>query len=1247
MLPLILFGAGQFLAAALPGMVVDDLQTAQAAITLTSPGTDSSTVNDSGSGSILDEDRDMVLSLDSGSSASTEVTSAVFSFSVTGGSTGSAELTWDADSDASLLDPEGLGGPGTGSGNSVDLTDGGSDSGLSFTIVSATGGAVLEIQIWSDASRSSTFRLTLPAITAATSYHAPYAGFLPDTGSTGADFTDVGAIQLRLSGTDVSVDVTGPLQSAPGGPGIGATKVDALVVDSDLDSEADPGETLEYTITIRNTGDGATDVEFTDPLDANPDLIFVAGSLDTTPLALNDSYDCLGNVGIDVPGGSGVLANDRDPDETGLAATAISAFDSTSAAGATVVVSQTDGAFTYDPPPGFKGADSFTYTIDDGEGNSDTATVLINVSGRIWFIDNSAPGSGDGCLNSPFDTLAAFETVNGNGGAADPAAGDCIFLSTGSGSYQGGITLEDNQTLIGQGAAGTLADICSLSLPAFSNPLPATGGTRPTVVHASGNAVTVASSNTLRGLDVGDTPPANSRLVGNGVGTLTIAEMSVAGSSATGGALSIAGGGTLDVTFDSIRSTASSVGASISLSGLGGSLTVLNGAGSDTSISGAALGVDIQGAAAGSSFSFGDSDITGAGGINLASNNATSVFTFDSLSVGATAGAGVRASSSGTVNIGGTANSVTASGGPAVDITSTTLDGNGGGVTFASLTSSGSPTDGIVLNSIAGDFSVTGLTDIDNPTNEGIDIDNTGSAVDLNLSTVDILDPGGNGIDLDGIAGSFTITSNGGGVVFSGPANDHGVMVNNSSSVTIQGTDPGGAANCKTASSSCFLISGAGTSADSIPANGITATDVVTLTLSFLEITNIGEAGNTNADNEDAINVDDGITSFTLSNSYIHDLSMQTGAFESRDGAPTGFAGTVAMNFTDNIFEGNGSDHTSTDESIFIDFATATGATLLATITDNVFDGVRAGPNVDVDGDSGTGGGGRNVITISGNVIQNLDGNAIASDIGGAGGDLTQSSTDSYTEIAIDDNTLDAYLHPNYIECDGILGAGTGCMPREAIAVTVRTDTSGVLLDALIRNNTIRSTLANGDPTRRWDFSGITVESHSTQSFSNPTLGTIRGLIEGNNIDDTDDEGIGIGPDESIGISARVINNVMGDNVGAAGLDEGIHAQLRESSSVEFRMLRVFFSGNESGAGAIDDWRFGNALHLPGTFELGCTEDPANLAFCLDGTAIGTMFSAGDFPAADPTLENLLATEGNRRLDPEPDRGHRPGGRHP
>ena len=48
----------------------------------------------------------------------------------------------------------------------------------------------------------------------------------------------------------------------PFAPTVTATKVDALLVDNDLDLKADPGDTLRYTVVIGATGEDATGVTF-------------------------------------------------------------------------------------------------------------------------------------------------------------------------------------------------------------------------------------------------------------------------------------------------------------------------------------------------------------------------------------------------------------------------------------------------------------------------------------------------------------------------------------------------------------------------------------------------------------------------------------------------------------------------------------------------------------------------------------------------------------------------------------------------------------------------------------------------------------------------------------------------------------------------------------------------------------------------------------------------------------------------
>jgi len=66
-----------------------------------------------------------------------------------------------------------------------------------------------------------------------------------------------------------------------------------------------------------------------------------------------------------------VLANDTDPDGDALS---ISAHDAVSSLGGTVVCASD---CTYAPPDPWTGPDSFGYTVEDGNGGTDTATVIV------------------------------------------------------------------------------------------------------------------------------------------------------------------------------------------------------------------------------------------------------------------------------------------------------------------------------------------------------------------------------------------------------------------------------------------------------------------------------------------------------------------------------------------------------------------------------------------------------------------------------------------------------------------------------------------------------------------------------------------------------------------------------------------------------------------------------------------------------------------------------------------------------
>lgn len=215
------------------------------------------------------------------------------------------------------------------------------------------------------------------------------------------------------------------------------------------------GEFNDYTISI--TGDvktTVTDNKVSDGNDGNDTLesiekiqfsdgIYFQGRFETTevqdPLANIDyaTVETDGSVNIDV------LANDTDPDDTGLTIT------STGSASDGSVTIENDGTITYEPDAGFSGKDSFTYTITNGDGKTATATVNV-VVGASGFVTQGT--SGDNTLNGD----GTSNTIDGQDGDDDIGGGagnDFLFGGDGNDTIDGGA---DNDELHGGSGDDTL-----------------------------------------------------------------------------------------------------------------------------------------------------------------------------------------------------------------------------------------------------------------------------------------------------------------------------------------------------------------------------------------------------------------------------------------------------------------------------------------------------------------------------------------------------------------------------------------------------------------------------------------------------------------------------------------------------------------------------------------------------------------------------------------------------------------------
>ncbi|HEX7175544.1 MAG TPA: Calx-beta domain-containing protein [Pyrinomonadaceae bacterium] len=488
-------------------------------------------------------------------------------------------------------------------------------------------------------------------------------------------------------------------------PVVTASKADSFPAGGDVDNDgkADQGDTIEYTVTINASGENATGVSFSDTIDGSTTL--VPGSVTVTPVAINDSYIATGNVRIQVPAASGVLLS-GDDDYLGAPAATLSGFGNAlgnangTAPGGTVtttnggtVILASDGSFSYNPGPGFEGADNFFYTLTNSAG-SNVGQVTITVSDMIWFVndDDPTPG-GDGRLTNPFNCLVGagcFDQVAADG------AGDNIFLY--SGSYTGGLTLLNNETLIGQGAGDTLANIAGITLAPHSDALPNTGGARPTVSAGSGN-ITLGTGNLLRGFNIGNSG-AGAAISGTNFLALAVSEMTING---TGQALNLTNG-TLNVSLDSITSTGGSKGVSLTTI-TGGSLT----SGSTNVQTPSGVGVEVIGSVA--NVSFANTTVNGSGGTGVRLDNNTGNVSFADLDITPNSGqralyATNNAISSGSITA--TSGTISTTNAVAVEITraspTTSLS-----MALTSVSASGG-TSGIVLQNTSGSFAVLGTT---------------------------------------------------------------------------------------------------------------------------------------------------------------------------------------------------------------------------------------------------------------------------------------------------------------------------------------------------------------------------------------------------------------------------------------------------------------------------------------------------------------------------------------------------------
>nr|WP_281253135.1 Ig-like domain-containing protein [Rubricoccus marinus] len=222
---------------------------------------------------------------------------------------------------------------------------------------------------------------------------------------------DVGTAQIRLTVTDgtlstvqafalsVTDEENAPVAVADEASTAEDTSVVIDVLANDMDADGDAleitgitdapqngtavvqGDRVVYTPGTDFVGEDAFVYAITDGRFSSAATVRInVGGLNDAPVAVDDRAA----TDEDQPVTVAVLANDRDPDDgTELTVTAV-----TSPQHGTAVLND-DGTVTYTPEANFNGEDTFTYTVDDGDGSvgslsaaaraEDTASVTVAI----------------------------------------------------------------------------------------------------------------------------------------------------------------------------------------------------------------------------------------------------------------------------------------------------------------------------------------------------------------------------------------------------------------------------------------------------------------------------------------------------------------------------------------------------------------------------------------------------------------------------------------------------------------------------------------------------------------------------------------------------------------------------------------------------------------------------------------------------------------------------------------------------
>jgi len=208
-------------------------------------------------------------------------------------------------------------------------------------------------------------------------------------------------------------------------PGLTVTAIDRPPAHGTV--TIDPSGTITYRPAADWNGTDTFDYETCNALDmcTTATVVVTVSPVPDAPIAGDDTASTATSTAVTID----LLGNDHDPDGDALTVTAV-----TTPAHGTVGI---DGVYT--PEPGYRGSDTFDYTVCDTTGRCDTGRVTVTVGG-----DNQTPIGGDDHVTVGEDGTTTIPVLDNDG---DPD-GDDIYVDDVTQPGHGTVTIDDDGAIV-------------------------------------------------------------------------------------------------------------------------------------------------------------------------------------------------------------------------------------------------------------------------------------------------------------------------------------------------------------------------------------------------------------------------------------------------------------------------------------------------------------------------------------------------------------------------------------------------------------------------------------------------------------------------------------------------------------------------------------------------------------------------------------------------------------------------------